>query len=367
MLAQKLKTVDFRNSKYNEIEFSPGVNVIYGENAAGKTNILEAIFMLAAGKSFRGSKDKELIRFGCDAALCELAFSDRRKSGSIGMKLYKGRKKEIFRNGNQVTKMAEFLGEFRAVIFTPDHMNLVKGQPENRRRFMDFAICQSFPRYVSYLNDYNRLMAQKNALLHQDCDDLAKMPLIEIYNEKISAAAAAIAFNRRKFLKLLEKDAAAEHLSISGGKEQLSLHYNCCVDGESESAEELRKRMQSYFESKTEIELRRRMCLFGVHKDDITININGNNARFYASQGQQRSAVLSMKLAEGEMSHRITGEHPVFLFDDILSELDEERKAVILSKTAGRQVILTGCEQSFFDSAEVENRIKIENGVCVKG
>ncbi len=367
MQAQKLKTVDFRNSKFNEIEFTPGVNVIYGENAAGKTNILEAIFMLAAGKSFRGSKDKELIRFGCDAALCELQFADGRKSGSIGMKLYKSRKKEIFRNGNQVTRMAEFLGEFRAVIFTPDHMNLVKGQPENRRRFMDFAICQSFPRYVSYLNEYNRLMAQKNALLHREGDDSAKIPLLEIYNEKLAASAAAIAFNRRKFLSLLEKDAAAEHLSISGGKETLTLHYNCCVDGDFESAEELRKRIHSYFDSKADIEIRRRMCLFGVHKDDITININGNNARFFASQGQQRSAVLSMKLAEGEMSHRITGEHPVFLFDDILSELDEERKAVILSKTAGRQVILTGCERSFFDTAAVENRIRVENGMCIKG
>ncbi len=367
MLAQKLKTVDFRNSQYNEIEFTDGVNVIYGENAAGKTNILEAIFMLAAGKSFRGSKDKELIRFGCDAALCELAFSDRRKTSSLGMKLYKGRKKEIFRNGNKVTKMSEFLGEFRAVIFTPDHMNLVKGQPENRRRFMDFAICQSFPRYVSYLNDYNRLMAQKNALLHQECDDSAKLPLLEIYNEKLAIAAAAIAFNRRKFLKLLEADAAAEHLSISGGKEKLSLQYNCCVDGEYASVAELRVKMQEYFASKIEIEMRRRMCLFGVHKDDVTICINNSNARFFASQGQQRSAVLSMKLAEGEMSYRITGEHPVFLFDDILSELDEERKAVILSKTAGRQVILTGCEKSFFDSTAVENRIRVENGVCLRG
>ncbi len=323
--------------------------------------------MLAAGKSFRGSKERELIRFGCDAAMCELQFETKNRSDSLSMKLYKNRKKEIFRNGNKVTKMAEFLGEFRAVIFTPDHMNLVKGQPENRRRFMDFAICQSFPRYVSYLNDYNRLVAQKNALLHRDAEDSSKIPMLEIYNEKLAIAAAAIAFNRRKFLGMLEEYAAKEHLSISGGKEELSLHYNCCVDGECESVEELRKKMYSYLESKMEMELRRGLVLFGVHKDDVTININGNNARFFASQGQQRSAVLSMKLAEGEMSYRVTGEHPVFLFDDILSELDEERKAVILSKTAGRQVILTGCEKSFFDTAAVENRIRVEKGICTKG
>ncbi len=365
MQAKTLKLIDYRNSKYNELYFTPGVNVIYGENAAGKTNILEGMFMFAAGKSFRGSKDRELIRFGCDAAACELSFSDSVKDTEMGFKLYKSRKKEIFRNGNTVTRLADFLGEFRAVIFTPDHLNLVKGQPDNRRRFMDFAICQSFPRYVSYLNDYNRTLAQKNALLHRDGDDSAKLPLIEIYNEKLSASAAAIAFNRRKFLGLLEQDAKKEHLFISGGREELSLQYSCCVDGACETVAELAKRMYEYLDSKCEMEIRRRMCLFGVHKDDITIFINGKAARFYASQGQQRSAVLAMKLAEGEMSHRVTGEYPVFLFDDILSELDEERKGMILQKTAGRQVILTGCENGFFEGLAVENRIKIENGVCV--
>ncbi len=366
MRAKTLKLIDFRNSKYNELEFTSGVNVIYGENAAGKTNILESIFMFAAGKSFRGSKDRELIRFGCDAAACELGFEDSVKSTNMSFKLYKNRKKEIFRNGNTVTRLADFLGEFRAVIFTPDHLNLVKGQPENRRRFMDFAICQSFPRYVSYLNDYNRTLAQKNALLHQETDDSAKLPLIEIYNERLASSAAAIAFNRRKFLSLLEADAAKEHLFISGGKEELSLQYNCCVDEKSETVSELGKRLFEYLDSKSETEIRRRQCLFGVHKDDITIYINGKAARFYASQGQQRSAVLAMKLAEGEMSHRVTGEYPVFLFDDILSELDEERKGMILQKTAGRQVILTGCESTFFADVDVENRIKIENGICVK-
>jgi len=362
MRAKFLKLIDFRNNPYSEIEFTDGVNVIYGENAAGKTNILESIFYFASGKSFRGCKDRELIAFGKDAAAAYLTFEDDVKVSDIGVKLYKNRRREFERNGNPVTRLAEYLGAFRAVIFTPDHLSLVKGQPENRRRFIDLAICQSYPRYVSYLNDYNRVLLQKNALLKSESEISYKKDMLFVYNERLAASAGAISFNRRRFLKQLEEDAGLEHAEISGGSEELSIRYNGCLDEEPEGAEETRRAMLNYLNGKADTEILRGISLFGVHKDDFTMYLNGKNARFFASQGQQRSVVLSLKLAEGEMSRRITGEYPVFLFDDILSELDAFRRGVILKKTEGRQVIITGCETDYFENIKIENRVLVENG-----
>lgn len=366
MHAKGLRLVDFRNNEYSEMEFTDGVNVIYGENAAGKTNILEAIFYFASGKSFRGCKDRELIRFGCDAAAAFLSFGDSNKSVDMGVKLYKSHRREFEKNGNRVTRLSEYLGAFRAVVFTPDHLSLVKGQPENRRRFTDLAICQSYPRYVGYLSEYNKVLLQKNALLKSEADDAFKYDMLSVYNERLATSAGAICFNRRRFLKQLEELAAAEHSEISGGSELLSIRYNGCLEEEFTCAEDTRKAMLSYFNSKAETEIARKISLFGTHKDDFTVYINGKNGRYFASQGQQRSAVLSLKLAEGEMSHRITGEYPVFLFDDILSELDVFRRGIILKKTEGRQVIMTGCESEYFSEANVENRLCVKNGKIVK-
>lgn len=364
MQAKGLRLINFRNNRYSEIEFTDGVNVLYGENAAGKTNILESIFYFASGKSFRSCKDKELIMFGEEAGAAELSFADERYETRLGVKLYKSRRREFFRNGNAVTRLSEYLGAFRAVIFTPDHLNLAKGQPEGRRRFIDLAICQSYPRYVTYLNDYNRTMAQKNALLRKEGDNGYKADMIGVYNERLAAAGAAVCFNRRRFLSQIEELAAALQEEISGGREKLSIKYNGCLEELPESAEETRRAMLGFLNSKAEAEILRGISLFGIHKDDFTLNINGKNARFFASQGQQRSVVLSLKLAEGEMSRRITGEYPVFLFDDILSELDDGRRSIILKKTEGRQVIITGCEKDYFSALDVQNRIRVEKGMC---
>lgn len=365
MRAEKLKLINFRNNKYSELEFTEGVNVIYGENAAGKTNILESIFYFASGKSFRNCKDRELIRFGEDGAAAEIVFSDSRKSTSLSVKIYKNRRREFFRNGNAATKLSEYLGAFRGVIFTPDHLSLVKGQPENRRRFIDLAICQSYPRYVSYLNEYNRVLAQKNALLKKEADNSYKYDMISVYNERLALSSAAISFNRRRFLKQLEEDANLQQQEISDGKEKMRLKYNGCFEDEPTTAEETRLAMLEYLNTKAETEILRGLSLFGVHKDDFTVYLNEKNARFFASQGQQRSAVLSLKLAEGEMSRRITGEYPVFLFDDILSELDDGRRGIILKKTRDRQVIITGCEKEYFSALDVQNRIKVDKGMCL--
>ena len=220
MVLDTLALTDFRNYENASVAFAPGVNVICGENAAGKTNLLEAAFYFAAGKSFRGCKDRELIRFGCETARAEIAFStaDSRESFAVGFP--KGGRRKLFRNGCEVTKLSDYLGAFRAVVFTPDHLHLVKGAPENRRRFLDMAICQSFPRYVSSLSEYSRLLAQKNALLR---GGMANDELLGVYNERMAACGAVITVNRRKYLRRLEEQASPFHGEMSAQRETLSL------------------------------------------------------------------------------------------------------------------------------------------------
>lgn len=381
MKIEKLRLIDFRNYENSIIEFKDGFNVIYGENAAGKTNILEAIFYFASGKSFRGCKDRELIRFEKESASVDMRFSRGNENGTdsetkteeikkhldsvhMGLKLYKGKKKVFERDNNVISRLSEYLGAFRAVIFTPDHLSLIKGHPENRRRFIDLAISQSYPRYVAYLNEYNRLLMQKNALLRKNFDNSNKRAMLEVYNERMAVSAGAISFNRKRFVSLLEKEAKKIHFDISGCKEELSIEYLTQSGTDCESAEETKERLKEFYLSKTDLEIQRGMTLFGVHKDDLNFYINGRNAKLYASQGQQRSAVLSLKIAEGQISKNVTGEYPVFLLDDILSELDDGRKEAILEKTYGKQVIITGCEQEYFEGLEINNKIFVEKGAC---
>lgn len=348
---------NFRNAVESDIEFSDGVNVICGANAAGKTNILEAVFYFAAGKSFRNCKDRELIRFGCDKGNIAMRFKSGNNALKMSATLVKGGKRVIKIGESAPLRMTEYIGRFRAVIFTPDHLSLVKGSPENRRRFLDLAICQSFPRYAPTLSEYNRVLAQKNALLKRGSviDEL-----MQVYNERLASLAATITVNRKKYVQRLEEEAKRFLFDMSGGKEELTLSYQTQA-GDFETHDDLRERYYALFNEKMGYEKERFLSLYGAHKDDFVVSINKKSARMYGSQGQQRSTVLALKLAEGELSAKLTGEYPVFLLDDILSELDKDRKEYILSKTTGRQVIITGCESEIFESKG--NKIFVRDGV----
>ena len=364
MVLKNLTLTDFRNYKSVSVPFYDGINVIYGANAGGKTNLLEAVFCFAAGKSFRGCKDRELIRFGAENASASITFESGGVDNSFRMLLVRGAKKRLFGNGCPISKLSEYLGHFRAVVFTPDHLDLIKGAPEGRRRFTDMAICQSFPRYVAALNEYGRLLAQKNALLRVALEPSGRDidGLLDIYNERMSVCGAAVTVNRRKYLRRLEETASPVHSEMSGCGEKLTVSYSTQSEGETQ--EELRESYIKLFECKKEAEKQRGTALYGPHKDDFSVHINGKAARLYASQGQQRTAVLALKLAEGELSKSLTGEYPVFLFDDILSELDAGRRSFILGSLSGRQVIITGCEEELFGSLRPEHGIYVKEGEC---
>ena len=348
----------FRNYGDETTDFSGGVNIICGENAAGKTNILEAIFYYAAGKSFRNCKDRELIRFGCDSAETEMLFDTPAGQKKMSVSYTKLGKRAIRLGQSPALKTREFMGLFRAVVFTPDHLSLVKGAPETRRRFLDLAICQSFPRYAPTVQEYNRILLQKNALLKTAC---AGGELLDIYNERLSLLAAVITVNRAKYVSRLIPAANGFLSEMSREREELTAVYRsqCGVCGGNQ--EEVKNAYRKLFSAHMADEREKGFCVRGVQKDDVSFYINGKSIRLYGSQGQQRSAVLAMKLAEGELSASLTGDHPVYLLDDILSELDNGRREFILSMLSGRQVIITGCGGEVYDIAGA-NRICVSDG-----
>lgn len=348
----------FRNYGDETADFSGGVNIICGENAAGKTNILEAIFYYAAGKSFRNCKDRELIRFGCDSAETEMLFDTPAGQKKMSVSYTKLGKRAIRLGQSPALKTREFMGLFRAVVFTPDHLSLVKGAPETRRRFLDLAICQSFPRYAPTVQEYNRILLQKNALLKTAC---AGGELLDIYNERLSLLAAVITVNRAKYVSRLIPAANGFLSEMSREREELTAVYRsqCGVCGGNQ--EEIKNAYRKLFSAHMADEREKGFCVCGVQKDDVSFYINGKSIRLYGSQGQQRSAVLAMKLAEGELSASLTGDHPVYLLDDILSELDNGRREFILSMLSGRQVIITGCGGEVYDIAGA-NRICVSDG-----
>ncbi len=342
MKINSVSVKSFRNYSQKKIEFDSGINVLCGKNGVGKTNLLEGIFIFAGGKSFRGAKDKEMIAFGCDEGSVLLDFENAGGKNSLEAKLFRLKKRELYKNGCQVTKLSEYLGLFRAVVFTPDHLSLIKGAPENRRHFLDVAMCQSFPRYVALLSEYNKTLSRKNACLKADNVDGL---LIDIYNEKLALIGAGITKNRLMFVQKLNKAASEIYFDMTQGKETLLLEFSSQA-GDSVDTEQIKNKYLKLFSEKKETEILRKTCLYGAQRDDFCVYINGKNAKCYASQGQQRSAVLSLKLAEGRLSEEYTGEACVYLLDDILSELDKSRQSFILERLKDRQFLISCCEEN---------------------
>lgn len=365
MVCRYIKLKNYRNIEETEVFFDEGVNVLVGDNAQGKTNLLEGIYSFSLGKSFRGAKEGDVIRFGENEALCLLGFkSDARDDDqTLRIRLKKGSKRNIELNGVRLDRVSDMIGRFRAVLFCPEHLSLIKEGPSMRRNYLDVAISQFRPVYLRSLQRYAAILEQRNKLIKNfENDRVTFRDTIALWSEQLANEAAVIAKFRSVYVKKVGLAVAKYFEEMTEKCENIEMRYlgsSKQTEEEYGSEEAVRKRYMTLLTENLERETGAGATLWGIHKDDIEILINGKSARMFASQGQQRSLALAMKLAEGDICYDETGERPVLLLDDVLSELDEKRRSFLLSKVNDRQVIITTCER--IDFGEVK-RIRVENG-----
>lgn len=339
MICESIDYYNFRNIEFAHIELSPGVNVFYGNNAEGKTNAVEGIYLFAGGRSFRAHSDGEMVRFGERACGIKLGYRDKNGSGTLEFGILPNGKRSCKKNGFSVSRLSEFVGCFHAVLFCPEHLSVVKDGPSARRSFLDMAISQLSPVYLASLQRYHMILRQRNSLLKQKMFSGGNIDKnfslsVEVWSEQLAREAAYISKVRYAYVEKLCKRSAYILSDMTSGKDEISLLYPEPY-GEEVFFEKL--------SSSLEREVRMGGTLYGIHKDDMIIKIGGRDARSFASQGQQRSSALSLKLAEGEIIKDDIGEYPVFLLDDILSELDESRKKYIMDGLKDRQTVITSC------------------------
>lgn len=348
MQLDHIELFSFRNIEKLEAEFSPKSNALVGKNGQGKTNLVEAIYLLACGKSFRTPRYRDMIRYGEERSQITLQASGEGLPFQLKMVLDAKEGKAIFKNGVKLQKLSDFLGLFRVVLFCPEHLSLVKDGPGKRRSFIDGAICQLRPYYASLLNECNKIEAQRAALLKTAQKKSVPEEMFAVWDERLANVSVKIGFIRADYIRLLKEKAPKQYQAISGGKEDLSLNYLSDVYKDGFSREEAEEKYRSLLKINLPQDIRYGFTQKGIHRDDLEIFLNARPARSFASQGQQRSAVLALKLAEGEISEEMTGNSPVYLLDDVLSELDEERRNYITQGLLGKQVILTGTDQEDF-------------------
>lgn len=353
MICKKITYKNFRNIENASIDLDPSVTVFNGLNGQGKTNILEGVYFFAAGRSFRTVHENELVRFGCDYGQIEMTFFDGKRDNTALFRFVPRLSKRFcIINDVPITRLSEVVGKFRSVLFCPEHLSIVKDGPSVRRRFIDHALSQTDSEYLRSLQKYNALLSQRNALIkmaRDRRDDGIFFDGDAIWSEQLASVAEIISQKRYSYIEKLTDISDNIISDMTSGKERVKLEYQSL-----KSKEEY----LSLLTENKERELRFGATLYGTHKDDVSIYLNGKEARAFASQGQQRSVALSMKIAEGEISKEISGTYPVFLFDDILSELDESRREYLLSGIEGKQVIITSC-----DRIDTECKIyHVENG-----
>lgn len=345
MKVSKIALNGFRNYDWETAEFAPGTNVISGPNAQGKTNLLEAVYMLSAGRSFRTRFDKELVGFGFSSAEILADVTSHEREQTVRILMQPGQTKKIQVNG--VKKTAGELAEtVNTVLFCPDDLNLIKEGAAVRRRLMDNAICQIRPRYAEYLAEFNRLYEHKTRILKDWREKPSLLDTLDEFSDGMCRASAQLIRYRASFAVRLGEAAAPIHREFSGEGEELELSYKTVssVKNPFGSAKEIYYDICEHQERHRQAELESGQCLTGAHKDDLEISINGKSARSFASQGQTRTAALSVKLAEREIFLDETGEYPILLLDDVLSELDTRRQEFVLNRIGGGQTLITCCE-----------------------
>ncbi len=346
MKVNSVELNNFRNISALRLEANDGVNVIYGENAQGKTNILEGIWLFTGCKSFRGAKDNELIRFGEDFARLNLSFSDNMREKRTDIVIGNNKKKNVSLNGVPLKSSSELIGSFYAVIFSPSHLSLIKDGPAERRKFIDTALCQLKPSYAESLARFRHTLQQRNALLKDIYLNSQLYDVLDTLDIQLAEYSARVVSERLKYTDILSQYSGEIYSGISEKKEKISVNYSRTDIDKEISLGDLREiELKNLKEARKE-DVINKITTVGPHRDDLEILINNVSARSFGSQGQQRSCALALKLGESEIIKSVTGETPVALLDDVMSELDEKRQDYVLNHINDRQVFLTCCDPS---------------------
>jgi DNA replication and repair protein RecF len=363
MYCHEIHIENFRNIERTLVAFDEGVNLLVGDNAQGKTNLLESIYFTAIGKSFRGASSDELIAFGKPCADVILLYHDSIRMEVLAVKIARGKQKAVEQNGVKVRKMTDLVGKLRVVLFVPENLSLVKSGPSERRNWLDVALCQLYPSYMESLSRYNKLLKNRNKLIRECDKDFGSFAsTVDFWSEQMAHEAAVMTLHRQNYIDRASVLVDKFFSDMTHDAESVEFVYDpsCGLDRDDcLNYDVLREKYMMLLKKNYDREIAAGSTLWGAHKDDFIIKLNGRSARDFASQGQQRSIALAMKLAEGEICREITGDDPVFLFDDVLSELDLNRRTYLLSGLSGKQVIMTGCDRSFTGDAHV---ISVENG-----
>ena len=371
MKIASLYVVNFRNYSQCNLPLSSMINVFYGKNAQGKTNLLEAIFYGAFGLSHRTSSEEDLLKLGTEAMAVGINFDSFSGKHEVKLKKYRQQqkwKKEIWLDGAKI-RPKEHYGALNTVMFSPEDLQLVKGEPALRRRFFDMQISQTDPIYYDLLVKYNRVLLQRNRLLKVLRDEGGREEVLQPWNQEFSKLATAITKKRLTALAKLEAIASAIYASITSNQEELKVHYELKANnGEllhpSSAAEVTEAFYTEHLAERQRVDILRGNTGIGPHRDDLQLLLNGLSLRSFGSQGQQRSGALALKLSQLEYVHREIGEFPVLLLDDVMSELDDSRRAQLLLFIDGRvQTFITVNDRELIPNLASNAYFRIENGV----
>ena len=356
MIIKSIKLENFRNYESLDLDFEKGTNILYGDNAQGKTNVLEAIYLSATTKSHKGSKDKEIINFEKEEAHIRTILDKEGMEYRVDMHLRKNKSKGIAINGQPIKKAADLIGLLNVVFFSPEDLSIIKNGPSERRKFVDMELFQIDKYYLYNLNQYNKIINQRNKLLKEFYQNSDLNETLQIWNMQLVTYGNQIIRRREMFAAQLNEIIFDIHKNLSGGKEELKIVYEPNVS-------------EDEFERKLKIsqdrDIKLKMTSVGPHRDDFCFMVNGVDIRKYGSQGQQRTAALSLKLAEIELVKKVTGDSPVLLLDDVLSELDSHRQNYLLNSIGDIQTMITctGLDEFINNRFEIDKIFKVTNGI----
>lgn len=356
MIIKSLELMNFRNYEFLDLKFSGGTNILYGDNAQGKTNVLEAIYLSATTKSHKGSKDKDIVSFGKEEAHIRVYLEKEENEYKIDMHLRKNKSKGVAVDGKKLKKAAELLGLLNVVFFSPEDLSIIKNGPAERRRFVDMELCQLDNFYLYNLNHYNKIVNQRNKLLKDIYFNPQLKDTLNIWDSQLVSFGSKIIERRRVFINQLNEIIYGIHKKLSGDKEELVIHYE--PDVEIENFEDALKNSQ-------EKDMRLKQTHVGPHRDDFSFIADNIDIRRFGSQGQQRTAALSLKLSEIELVKKITKDTPVLLLDDVLSELDSSRQNYLLNSIGDIQTIITctGLDEFVNNRFEIDKVFKVVEGI----